>query len=198
VDHSPGRDIYTVHHELGGTRHDRYLTRNGRWRGYRRSGADAYELQRLFGGRHTVEDGRIVEVEPPLLTIDVGGRGTNIERLEHALRIDIRDGLWPPEHLRDRYRRLLEPSPAFAATSSALARSRYAMLDDDGEVDIYCIAMSGSTVEGEALRLDPDLPLARALTGAVAGDRISWLSPSGERSARVLAIGDDLRDVIDR
>jgi hypothetical protein len=195
---SPGRDIYTVRHELGGTKHDRYLTRNGRWRGHRAHGGGTYQLQRLFGGRHTIQGGHIVEVEAPLLVVDVGGRGTNIDRLEHALRIDIRDGLWPPAHLRTRYRGLVEQSRGRTAEGFAPTARTYARLEDDGEVDIYCIVAPGGTVQGEALRLNPELPLAKALNGAAAGDRISWRSPSGERSARVLAVGGDLVDVLER
>jgi hypothetical protein len=195
---SPGRAIYTVHHELGGTTHDRYLTRNGRWRVHRAHGGGTYQLQRLFGGRHTIQNGRIVEVEAPLLVVDVGGRGTNIDRLEHALRTDIRDGLWPPVHLRSRYGGLLEVSRGRTTEDLAPTACTYARLEDDGEVDIYCIVAPGGTVQGEALRLNPELPLAKALNGAAAGDRISWRSPSGERSARVLAVGSDLVDVLER
>jgi hypothetical protein len=137
-------------------------------------------------------------VEPPFLVVEMGGRGTNIDRLEHALRVDIRDGLWPPAHLRDRYRALLEPWRARTNNASAPAACTYARLEDDGEVDIYCIVTPGGTVQGEALRLNPELPLAKALEGAAAGDRISWRSPSGERSARVLAVGSDLIDVVER
>jgi hypothetical protein len=191
-----GRGIYATHHEHGGTNHDSYLARNGRWRVHRR-GNSGYGLQRLFGGRWTVGVEGVVEAEPPFLVIDLGGSDANVRQLERALRIDVRAGLWPPDRLRSQHLGLLARLNRAEAEPEPPARSLYARIDDDGEIDVYCIAAPDVDVPAGTLRLDPALPLASALDGATAGDRITWTAPSGQRSARVLEIGSELSDVAD-